>query len=365
MFSTFLQELRGYLGKGYLLAVFAPTLIVAGLALGVGLEVTIGMGAALHIWAELPLEAQLLLSFGALSVIACAAYFIHNLQLAITRLFEGYWEGTLLWPLYRPRQRLYQAEFDFLEQRRIALEQALQPDLAPPNSAILRQVARLFGYWSRLLPPPGHRELIQPTRLGNVLRAGELYAQDHYGIDAVVIWPRLRPLLPANVVTSLQERKTAMDFMLLMAIYAGGFTVLACPAIALFSTRWDLLLLCALGLPLAAFCYRNAVQTAVAYSEQLRATFDLYRGDLLRALALKIPTEPEQERALWETLSRFYQSNIPPTPAGCYQAAYKAENAYQYLERPSETPPGTQRRPRLRSRQGKPSAGGARRDGTG
>lgn len=337
MFSTFLQELRGYMGKGYLLGVFVPTLIIASLGLVVGVEITVGTAEMLQRWSALDLDAQLILGFGALIAVAFWAYLIHNLQIAITRMLEGYWQGTLLDPLYRLRQRRYQAVYDQLDSQRSALERALSADGEQPDPAIMQQAARLLSYWSRMQPPHGHRERVQPTRLGNILRAGELYAEDHYGIDAVVIWPRMRPLLPTAFVSVLLDRKIAMDALLLMTLYSGGISLIFCPIIALFSTRWDLFLLCALGLPLASVCYRSALQSAIAYSEQIRTAFDLYRTDLLKTLGLKIPVDSAQERALWAALSRFYQNNIPLALATNYQPAVKAEEAYRYLLPPDGT----------------------------
>jgi hypothetical protein len=155
---------------------------------------------------------------------------------------------------------------------------------------------------------------MMPTRLGNILRAAEIYPYERYGIDAVVIWPRLRPLLKPEVMALLEDRKTTLTFMLSMSLLSALFSLIWCPMLA-FSNRWDLFLLCALGWPLAWMCYQNALQSALVYSEQLRATFDLYRHDLLKALNRPVPSTLEEERKEWLRLTRFFQRNLPLPPA--------------------------------------------------
>jgi len=163
-------------------------------------------------------------------------------------------------------------------------------------------------------PPPNHVDKMMPTRLGNILRAVEIYPYERYGIDAAVIWPRLRPLLKPEVMALLEDRKTTLAFMLSMSLLSALFSLIWCPVLA-FSNRWDLFLLCALGWPLAWMCYQNALQSALAYSEQLRATFDLYRHNLLKALNRPVPTTLEEERKEWLRLTRFFQRNLPLLPA--------------------------------------------------
>ena len=56
---------------------------------------------------------------------------------------------------------------------------------------------------------PVSLDMVMPTRLGNVLRAAEMYPTERYRIDTWVIWPRLYLLLPersAVVVDTARER---------------------------------------------------------------------------------------------------------------------------------------------------------------
>jgi hypothetical protein len=176
--------------------------------------------------------------------------------------------------------------------------------------AIEWQVRRATSY-----PPVNRPDLVMPTRLGNVLRASEVYPLDRYGIDAVIIWPRLQPLIPAEQSVLLEDRKVALDAMLKLTLLLSAFALVWCVVLAVMTTRWDLFLICATAWPAAWLTYRNAVAVAVAYAEQVRATFDLYRLDLVTALGHPAPANADEERDLWDSLAHFYARNLPlPAP---------------------------------------------------
>lgn len=54
----------------------------------------------------------------------------------------------------------------------------------------------------------------------------------------------------------------------------------------------------AVGLLLARLSYLGAVAQARGYGQQIRASIDLYRFDLLKALHQSLPASPQEERAL-------------------------------------------------------------------
>ena len=56
-----------------------------------------------------------------------------------------------------------------------------------------------------LLAGQVHREsVVVPTRLGNILKASELYANQRYGLDPVLIWSRLYGLLPESAIATVR-----------------------------------------------------------------------------------------------------------------------------------------------------------------
>lgn len=302
MFSTMLQELKGSFGRAFVLSAFFPLLVFSAASLALFLEATQGLGNALAAWEKIPVLTQSLVLVAGLVPLVFLAYFSYNFQYLITRLFEGYW-GHKPFALYLRNLGVKK------HRRRWERLNALAQSAATPTQANEIIAEQLAFY-----PPPTHLDKMMATRLGNILRAAEIYAYDRYGIDASVIWPRLRPLLKPETVALLEDKKTTLEMMLLMALLGGLFTVLWAPVTG-FAHRWDLFLLSMLGIPLSWLCYQNAVQVALAYGEQVKATFDLYRHDLLRALNRPIPSDGETERKEWLRLSRFFYRNLPLPPA--------------------------------------------------
>lgn len=303
MFSTVLTELKSYFGRDFLLGVFFPVLMFVGLSLALLFEITSGLSSSITAWEKLSLQTQGLLVLSLLVASTLASYLIYNFQYVVTRFFEGYWSRVPLLGRWRNKRVLFhQQRWDYLN----ALSQSADT-LTETEEIIAEQLA----YY----PPPNHLDKMMATRLGNILRASEIYAYDRYGIDSAIIWTRLRPLLKTEDVTALEEKKTARDFMLLIAVLAASFTIVWIPVLALFTNRSDLFLLSAVGWPLAWLAYQNALQSALAYGEQIKAIFDLHRHDLLKALNRPDPADSDAERKEWLRLSRFFYRNVPlPKP---------------------------------------------------
>jgi hypothetical protein len=216
---------------------------------------------------------------------------------------------------------------------------------------------------------------LMPTALGNVMRAAELYPQQRYRLDGVVIWSRLQPLLPAEYTELLLQAKTSVDVLLTLSTYAWLFGVplavwsalrtswplsAAAPAVvlvialagalpalaghgrhwttraaavvilaaavvsvactALSSSRTSIgivratdALLLAVGVLLLSWAfYRNAVQATLSYAEKLKSAFDLYRWSVLEQLHISFPKDLREERVLWEQLTALlYRGTLP------------------------------------------------------
>jgi hypothetical protein len=157
----------------------------------------------------------------------------------------------------------------------------------------------------RRLPP---REYLMPTRLGNALRAAELRAGEPYGLDAVVAWPRLYPLLSDPVRALVDGQRDALD---VNARFCAVFAAAAVIAAVLLAAHGWWLLVAAGCLVLAWLAYRSAVAAAIAYGEAIRAAVDLHRFTLLEALHLPLPATLEEERSVNGELSRFLLQGVP------------------------------------------------------
>lgn len=221
---------------------------------------------------------------------------LHPLQRGMVRLLEGYpllrgpgalLGRPLLWWWGRRHDRLTEAQ------------QKVEPS-AEDEKAMKRAAARL-----RRLP---QRHRLMPTRLGNVLRAAEDDARSRYGLDTVVIWPMLYPLLPDRLVAALEDARNQLDLgarfccsLLLAAVVCTALLVRSAWA---FPVVGGLLLL-------AVLSYRGAVVAAAGYGELINAAVVLHRFDLLRSLHLPLPATPAEERTANRRLVRLIRNRMP------------------------------------------------------
>ena len=325
MFSTFLNEISGYFDRRFLLSAFFPVVAFSGLSLGMGLALW-GPNAIVNFWQGQPEELRILATVGVLGFILFIAYLFNIFQTGLTRLYEGYWDGLpiLSW-LGKGRRGFYQKMWDYLQdntERLTGMITSLEiniPDVETPDQRKerKRKIDQLYSELGRferelfLFYPPGKLH-VMPTQLGNVLRTSEFYSIKRYGLDAVVAWPRLQSLLPKDFAESLRDAKANLDLLLVVTTLAGIFAIGWEVVIGVFTDRWDLFLLASLAWILALLGYSGAVQAARSYGELIKAAFDLYRWELLKAMHLKMPASYEDERKLWEEVSELLYRNYPP-----------------------------------------------------
>ncbi|MFZ5919177.1 MAG: hypothetical protein ACOYZ7_19765 [Chloroflexota bacterium] len=185
---------------------------------------------------------------------------------------------------------------------------------------LIRQVGQqrleLYQEWS--VAYPARLEWVMPTRLGNHLRAAETYSFLRYNLDAAVVWPRLRELLPDEFAGRLSEAKTNLSLMLVLTTLAlvfgvvWGGVLMAVPDASLAIYKWVAAPITFLaGIGIARVAYLNAAQGALAYGELLKTAFDLYRWQVLQALHLELPPDLESERKLWGEIGGFLYRNYP------------------------------------------------------
>jgi hypothetical protein len=116
--------------------------------------------------------------------VALLAVLLQPLQLAIVSLAEGSWSAWLGAERARRRQR----------NRRDRLARAEKLLQGPePSRDTVQRAGAAGGDLRRRFPVAEH--LLRPTALGNVLAAMTDHAGRAYGLDAVIAWPRLYPVL--------------------------------------------------------------------------------------------------------------------------------------------------------------------------
>ena len=299
MFSIFLEKLSGFFDKHWLLRYFFPSLAfwAAGLAVYGAAR---GITEPIDLWHRQPAEVQVILLAGSLLWLTLFAYLLANFATALIRLFEGYWEHPPLSWLRKRRHEYYKNRFLFLQ------AEVKQPE----GTHAPHERQRLEREWLLLFPRGrGREKAVMPTRLGNIIKAAETYPRQRYGADAAILWPRLAPFLPAEFAEALSVAQTSMEIMLVLSALSFVFSVVSCSLLAALTLDIGLFAVCAVGFLLAWICYRNSLHGALGYAELIKTAFDLHRGKLLDALGLEKPSDPEEERKIWDDVSQWFFRN--------------------------------------------------------
>jgi hypothetical protein len=238
---------------------------------------------------------KLLGTVALLAVVWLAAAVLESQTRTITQCFEGYWPD---WFLTTARKQRYQDQL----------------------TALLTPAGMSEIYWR--FPPSA--KAVMPTRLGNILRASEIYPQARYGAPGVYVWPRLYPLLPDAVITLIGDSRAALEFLLSLSALATTFATASAIYLLAVDAPIPLYLGCVLGgSVIAALAYRASLTTARTYAEYVRGAFDLHRFKVLEGMSLPLPANAAGERRTWQEVRRLLVQNTgltttfehPPPPA--------------------------------------------------
>jgi hypothetical protein len=239
---------------------------------------------------------------------------VHPLQLQIVRVFEGYWsEHKVIQPITKIGKRIQEYK---------------RRQLAEGSKLELRQH----------YPDEGG---LLPTSLGNVLRAAENIAGRRYGFGTATMWPRLYPLVSADLRSILDDQRNQMDAAVsfcvvfsiftissfvyyLATVYAASMTDFPINFILENSTpshdpflnfylivnlaiKYSLWLVIPLFSALLAWLsYIGAISVALAYGKSIQVAFDFHRFDILKALHLPLPNNLLEEKEANYDLSDFF-----------------------------------------------------------
>ncbi len=182
------------------------------------------------------------------------------------------------------------------------------------------------------LRSPLDKDFLMPTRLGNVLRASEMYAYERYAIEEITIWPRLVPVLPPELIGHIDEKNNHFMFLInssflvccngMLSFFFGiiGLPLIFFPNLiepltirlqGFFFIGYDFinpigyLFISTLLIGFGYVLYLIAVNVAEEFGMYIRASFDLYRVKLLRQLNWTPPKTIVEEQELWRNISRF------------------------------------------------------------
>lgn len=238
--------------------------------------------------------------------VTLVAVLLHPLQLALVRTLEGGWPVWLGSGLAKRRQRRRRQRWMDAAQLPQNDPSLLTPERIQHAGEAGQQLRRRFAL-------PDHT--IRATALGNVLAATEDSAGRPYGLDAAVAWPRLYPVLGADVRALVDDRRDSLDTGARMS--AVMLVTSVASAVLLARSGWWLAL-ALMPLALSLLAYRGAVHAALAYGESVHVAFELHRFDLIKALCLEPPTQQATERTLNSELSVFWRQGLPIDPGRGY-----------------------------------------------
>jgi len=260
----------------------------------------------------LPISSLLLLAFAAAALLLFSAWIADLVRDDLYLWLEGY-----RWPVW-----MFHKGISLWEGRRECAKnrwEALAEDRSPPGQdkngkgrpARDREFAQL-DVWLHHLPQGDN---LLPTAFGNVLRAAEEYVRLRYGLDPIVVWPRLWLLL-SEERNELDNHRRALDAAVdgvlfgIVLLLLGAATLLLAVSIPLPLGGAVSLFLS--GLLIVWFSYRLAVERARQFALLLQATFDIRRLRLYDALGCPRPN-PDAEIEAGKQLAGFlWRGGRPP-----------------------------------------------------
>lgn len=153
----------------------------------------------------------------------------------------------------------------------------------------------------------GKASTIRPTALGNVIEAYNSYSYKRYGIEGETFWPHLESVLTKEYRERISDVKLLLDFFLTMAtlgMLLAIFSFIIGPWLKFDPLYWAVIggfsILISYGL-----YYKMGVHIAIQYGDLIRASFDLFRLDMLKELEIARPKDLKSETDTWKKLNRL------------------------------------------------------------
>jgi hypothetical protein len=127
--------------------------------------------------------------------------------------------------------------------------------------------------------------------------------KDKYGLDSVIVWPRLWLLLPGSARDELTAARAALDSSVAAVLWGLLFCV--------FAWWTPLALIAGLGVAIssAVFWVPSRAET---FGELMESSFDLYRFALYEQMRWPLPENPDDERKDGESLTQYIWRGTSP-----------------------------------------------------
>jgi hypothetical protein len=289
-FGALFTQVLGFFNGRFQVTYLLPSFIFWALLVVVWFAGQGNIPAATSLWSSAS-GTHWIVVVGFFAGLVIFANILASQSTSITRLYEGYWDfpgGRKLRSLGTQWHRNKLGKLD-------------------PNKAEEYLAIYLF------YPLPTQQHEVMPTRLGNILKNSERYSYDRYELDAVVIWPRLYSLFPAEFGKAVVELRTGLDFMLVISLLSFVFGVLSGGYLLIVGAPPKLFALCFGGGIVAGWItYQGALGNAILYAQQIKVGFDLYRNELLKQMRIALPKNQAEERETWAAVRQLLYQVVPP-----------------------------------------------------
>jgi hypothetical protein len=226
-----------------------------------------------------------------LLAVAVSGVVVNQAATPVLRLLEGYWPA---WT--EPVRRRLASKFAERAADQDAAWQTAYAQVHPPAAPTSSQLAAYARLERRRRRCPAAAGYFLPTPIGNVLRAAERRPVDKYGLDTVVLWPRLWPALPETTRHDLLAARAALDSAATAAVWGLLFCVFA-PF-----TLWAV----PVGLAAATIAVVLVVPArAQVFGDLVEAAYDQHRTVLYTQLRWPLPTNPHEEKEAGQRLTAY------------------------------------------------------------
>ncbi|SFR30131.1 hypothetical protein SAMN04488564_1296 [Lentzea waywayandensis] len=263
---------------------------------------------------------------------------LQNIHFGVVRLLEGYWGTSRLAGALvrigvdRQRSRLLKAVTVLRTAGGVPVSgvpassasRRLQDQAADRRAGARQELRKKHAIRVQAAYPPDLDELL-PTRLGNVMRAGERRAGERYGWGTVPTWPRLFPGLSEPVAAAYRSARDALETAAVFCLTFLAITLFATAALYDDPRLWWIPVA---TLVLAHVSYRGVVGSAVALGVIQQVAFDRHRFDLFEAMHISLPETPGEEYRQAQRLTDFFaRGGIRPEVAKGHLAGVRYSHA--------------------------------------
>lgn len=231
---------------------------------------------------------------------------LQPLQFRLVQILEGYWPTGPLRILFRVGVRVQRWRYERLQDQ-------LTSAVNYPHDAARRSAQeRISVAEIRILERFPDEDRLLPTALGNALRSAEDRAGRRYGAEVVVLWPRLFPLLPAQLRADIEDEVTQLDVSARLTVTWAVTGLISSTLLLLHPIRaahnWEWAVIVTAVWLLAWLSYQSAVESAVAHGLDIEVALDLHRSLVVSAMRLPEPSRLSSEQRVLGMLCRLYRT---------------------------------------------------------